>query len=139
MRDSTVRHASRLHKHLYRLTRGRIGGRLADNDMLLLTTIGQSSDKNHTVPLLYLRNAYGFAVIASYGGRPDHPQWYKNLISSPLVDVQVGHLSFGAVARRADGEERRVLWNRAISSYPGYAAYQRRTEREIPIVILDRV
>ncbi|MGD2043824.1 MAG: nitroreductase/quinone reductase family protein, partial [Acidimicrobiia bacterium] len=89
MRDSSVKRWSAIHTTVYRLTRGVIGRRLVDNDMLLLTTKGHVSGDPHTVPLLYLRDGESLVVIASYGGRAQHPTWYRNLVANPRVEVQV--------------------------------------------------
>ena len=137
MRDGTVRRLSSLHKVVFKLTRGRVGGRLVDNDMLLLTTAGARTGRDHTVPLLFLRHQESFVVIASYGGRDDHPQWYRNLRANPVATVQVGTRSTEVVARTASGEERSRLWPDVVRAYDQYQDYQSRTDREIPIVILD--
>src|SRR5918994_5462186 len=79
MRDATARRLSRLHVLVYRLTGGRIGRRLVNNDMLLLTTCGARTGRKHTVPLLYLRDGETLVVIASWGGRPKNPHWFTNL------------------------------------------------------------
>lgn len=137
MRDGQVRRLSRLHRGLYRLTGGRLGGRLVDNDMLLLTTIGRHSRRRHTVPLLYLREGDTLAVIASYGGRDHHPAWYLNLVAEPEVEVQVSKQRFYARARTADPEERASWWLRVVDAYGDYAVYQTRTNRVIPVVLIE--
>lgn len=138
MRDANVRRASAIHKHLFRITGGRLGNRLVDNDMLLLTTTGRVSGKPHTVPLLYLQNGASLVVVASYGGRDFYPDWYLNLVEIPEVKVQLprGRPSV-MVSRTADPEERRGWWPKIVEAYDGYAIYQGRTEREIPVVILE--
>lgn len=137
MKDSAVRRWSRFHTYLYRATGGRLGRRLVDNDMLLLTTVGHLSGEPHTVPLLYLRDDERLVVIASYGGRPDNPVWYKNLVAEPVVEVQVGGDRMTMVARTADADERAVWWPRIENAYDGYQVYQSRTERVIPVVFLE--
>lgn len=137
MRDSTVRALSRLHVLAYRATRGLFGRRLVDNDVLLLTTTGRVSGRPHTVPLLYLPNGEGLVVIASYGGRPHHPDWYLNLVEDPAVQVQVRGKHGAMRARTAAPEERLQWWPRIIGAYSGYAEYQARTDREIPVVVLE--
>lgn len=107
-------------------------------DFLLLTTTGRRSGKRHTVPLLYLRDGSNLAVIASFGGKPQHPDWFHNLVRDPNVSVQVEGESFAATAREADGAERARLWPRALEVWPDYAEYQKRTDRVIRIVILER-
>lgn len=139
MRDSAVRRWSTVHKTLYRLSAGLIGRRLVENDMLLLTTTGHVTGRPHTVPLLYLRDDVRLVVVASYGGRPRHPTWYRNLVAQPLVAVQVNGSRFAMNARTADAEERARWWPRVEAAYDGYTVYQSRTARQIPIVFLDPV
>jgi deazaflavin-dependent oxidoreductase (nitroreductase family) len=137
VRDGTVRRLSSLHIVVFKLTRGRVGGRLVDNDMLLLTTAGARTGRDHTVPLLFLRHQESFVVIASYGGRDDHPQWYRNLRANPVASVRVGTKSTEVVARTASGEEWSRLWRDVVRAYDQYRVYQSRTDREIPIVVLE--
>ena len=137
MKDGLVKGLSRLHRGLFRLTGGRVGGRLVDNDMLLLTTRGRRSGDDHTVPLLYLRNRDGVVVIASYGGRPNPPDWYLNLVTHPEVSVRTGEGTWIGHATTAGTEERARWWPRVVDAYGGYAEYQSRTDREIPIVFID--
>lgn len=139
MKDRTVRRASQFHRSLYQLTGGLLGTRLVNNDMLLLTTIGARTGKRHIVPLLYLSEEGRYVVIASYGGRPQHPDWYTNLVADPEVVVQIGGRRFAATARTADPVERAALWPRIVDAYRGYAEYQARTDREVPVVYLDPV
>lgn len=138
MRDANVRFLSSLHAALFRLTGGRLGSRLVRNDMMLLTTIGSSTGREHTVPLLYLEHDGALVVVASYGGRPDHPQWFKNLLINPQVRAQLGTESFRVDSRVASPEERALLWPRVVAAYDGYQVYQSRTDRVIPLVILRR-
>lgn len=122
---------------LYRATRGRVGNRLVANDMLLLTTRGRTSGKAHTVPLLYLEDGDTVVVIASWGGRDYHPDWYLNLIAHPAATLDVDGSRREVIARIAEADERALWWGRAQRAYRGYEAYQRRTGREIPIVLLE--
>lgn len=137
MKDSSVRRWSRIHALLYRATGGLVGRRLVDNDMLLLTTTGRESGDRHTVPLLYLTDDGRYVVIASYGGRDRHPEWYLNLVENPIVEVRTPGSRQTMVARTASPEERAVWWPRVVEAYHGYGTYQRRTEREIPVVFLE--
>lgn len=127
---------SAVHTRLYRLTRGLIGKRLVGNDMLLLTTIGYVSGEPHTVPLLYLRDDDQLVIAASHGGRHKNPNWYENLVANPNVVVQVKGERKPMSARTATTEERAIWWPRIEAAYPGYAVYQSRTERVIPLVLL---
>lgn len=137
MQDANVRRLSRLHCSLYRLTGGVLGRRLVGNDMLLLTTRGRSTERAHTVPLLYLKDNDTLVVIASWGGRPHHPHWYRNLIADPRATVQVRSKSWPVRARTAGAEERAVWWPRVVAAYEAYRSYQSRTDRVIPVVLLD--
>lgn len=106
--------------------------------MMLLTTVGSSTGREHTVPLLYLEDDGALVVVASYGGRPGHPQWFKNLLANPQGRAQIGNESFPVDSRVASPGERALLWPRVIDAYDGYRVYQSRTERVIPLVILRR-
>ncbi len=138
MRDRTARRLSTLHRILYRLTGGRVGRRLVRNDMLLLTTRGRRTGRPHTVPLLYLLDGDDPVVIASWGGRPTHPEWYENLLADPHVSVQIGAARFSATAEPLVEPARTFVFERAVAAYPGYAVYQARTDRIIPVVRLVR-
>ena len=141
MRDGTVKALSALHRAVFRVTRGRLGGRLpsVDGSMLLLTTTGRRSGRLHTVPLLYLRDGSDLAVIASYGGRNHHPDWYLNLVADPRGEVEIGGGRCEVAAAPVVGPDRQRLWRDAVAAYPGYEQYRARTDREIPIVRLRRV
>jgi deazaflavin-dependent oxidoreductase (nitroreductase family) len=123
---------------LYRATNGRVTGSHGGAPVLLLTTTGRRSGKRRTTPLLYLEDGGGtLVVVASYGGAPKHPAWYLNLSANPDVEVQIGREIEPRRARTADEDERARLWPRLVAMYANYATYQTRTEREIPVVILD--
>lgn len=138
MRDATVKRLSSLHALLYRTTNGRIGRRLVDNDMLLLTTVGRRTGTEHTVPLLYLSEGRRLVVIASYGGRPGHPEWYRNLESHPQASVQILGRRIEVEAATMTDAEHTEWWPRIVDAYSDYAVYQSRTDRQIPVVWLDR-
>jgi deazaflavin-dependent oxidoreductase (nitroreductase family) len=104
--------------------------------MLLLTTTGRHTGKAHTVPLLYLRDEEDIVVIASWGGRDYHPEWYLNLRGDPAATIQIDGQRSKVRATTADPERRGRLWPRVLEAYDGYREYQGRTDREIPIVIL---
>ena len=139
MRDRAVRRWSAVHRTVYRLSRGRLGTRLVGNDMLLLTTMGRKSGEAHTVPLLYLSDGETIAVIASFGGRDHHPDWYLNLMADPSVTARTGERELRLIARTATPAERETWWPRAVDAYRDYALYQDRTKRQIPIVLLRPV
>ena len=125
------------HRALYRITGGVIGRRLVDNDMLLLTTRGRATGNEHTVPLLYLRDGECLVVVASYGGRDRHPEWYLNLVTEPSVTAQIGRKRKSFRARTAGEDERERWWPRVVAAYSDYAVYQGRTERQIPLIMLE--
>ncbi|MGI9643388.1 MAG: nitroreductase/quinone reductase family protein [Acidimicrobiia bacterium] len=137
MHDRNVKMLSTLHTTLYRATRGMIGRRLVNNDMLLLTTTGVTTGDLHTVPLLYLSDGQRLIVVASYGGRPSHPQWYRNLLEEPSASAQILGDTRDVVATTMTAAERDLWWPRIVEAYGDYAVYQSRTERKIPVVWLD--
>jgi len=127
-----------VHQWLYETTDGRIGASLGGRPMLLLRTIGRRTDEPRTAALLYVRDGDAYVVIASKGGAPQHPGWFHNLTSRPDVDIQVGRQRIPVRARVAEGAERARLWTRADEVNQGqYAAYQSRTKRTIPVVVLE--
>jgi deazaflavin-dependent oxidoreductase (nitroreductase family) len=137
MRDPSVKLFSRLHTAVFRASRGRLGTRLVNNDMLLLTTIGRTSGEKHTVPLLYLKDGDDLVVIASYGGRPDHPDWYRNLLANGSATAQVGAETRKVQSETLSSEERAEWWPHIVDAYADYATYQSRTKRLIPVVRLS--
>jgi F420H(2)-dependent quinone reductase len=126
-----------VHKRVYRVTGGKIGGRIGKLPVLLLTTIGRKSGQPRTQPLAYTRAGDGYAVIASKGGAPQHPLWYLNLRANPLAEVTVGRQTRKVRARDAEGEERERLWRALADLYPGYDRYAQKTSRRIPVVVLE--
>jgi deazaflavin-dependent oxidoreductase (nitroreductase family) len=139
MRDGTAKFLSTLHSTAFRLTGGRMGRRLVNNDMVLLTTTGRTSGNAHTVPLLYLRDGDRLVVFASWGGRDYHPEWYLNLLADSRAEVSIRGEHQAVQATTATDEERTMWWGRATEAYSGYAEYQARTDRLIPVVLLDPV
>ena len=106
---------------------------------LLLTTTGRKSGEKLIVPLFYGKAGEGYFVVASKGGAPEHPAWYRNILADPEVELQVGTARMRARARTATGPERGRLWEKSLEFWPPYADYQRKTEREIPVVVLEPV
>jgi deazaflavin-dependent oxidoreductase (nitroreductase family) len=106
---------------------------------LLLTTKGSRSGEPRTTPLIYGRSGDDYLVVASHGGAQKHPSWYVNLDEEPEVEVQVLDDRFRARARTATPEERPDMWREMTSHWPDYDGYQTRTDREIPVVVLERV
>jgi F420H(2)-dependent quinone reductase len=107
---------------------------------LLLTTTGRKSGEKYLFPLFYGQAGSSYFIVASKGGAPEHPGWYKNLLANPDVEVQVGTKKMSARARTATGEERARLWEQAVAFFPPYADYKLKAEgRDIPVVVLDPV
>jgi deazaflavin-dependent oxidoreductase (nitroreductase family) len=126
------------HTTIYRATGGRVGHTLPGlPTMLLLDHVGARSGRRRTTPLLYVRDGENLVIIASKGGYPKHPAWFHNLRAHPETTVQVGRERRNVRARVATGEERERLWGKAVQSYGGYRGYQARTDREIPVVVLE--
>jgi len=105
---------------------------------LLLTTVGRKSGRELQLPLIFGQSGPDYVVIASKGGAPAHPAWYLNLEANPQVQVQVKADKFKAIARTASGSERAALWAKLVEIYGPYADYQKKTDREIPVVVLKR-
>lgn len=140
-RRLVVRNATKylgaLHRLLYRASGGRIGGRLWDLPVVLLTTTGRQSGKQRTVPLCSLRDGDDVVLIASYGGLDRPPAWWLNLEANPQAELLSGRVRRAVTARNADPDERARLWAEVTARAPGYLEYERRTTREIPVVILQ--
>jgi deazaflavin-dependent oxidoreductase (nitroreductase family) len=126
------------HVDRYRATDGEEGHDWRGATVLLLTTTGRRSGEPRTSPLIYGRHGDDYMVVASKGGSPEPPAWYLNLSESPEVEVQVKGDRFKARARTAGAEEKPELWRTMTAEWPDYDAYQEQTEREIPVVVLER-
>ena len=121
---------------LYRLTGGVVGGLVAGVPNLLLTTTGRISGKQHTTPLFYLPDGPHLVVVASYGGHPQEPHWWRNLQANPWGEVLVGHHRWKVWAEKGSDELKARLWPVFCRHYPEYEVYQSRTDRIIPLVVL---
>ena len=127
------------HVRRYRETGGELGHIWRRGaKVLLLTTKGRRSGEPRTTPLIYERDGDDYVIVASKGGSSEHPGWYRNLVKEPQVEVQVLDQVFLARARTATGEERERLWRLAARQWPDYDEYTKRTDREIPVVVLER-
>jgi proline iminopeptidase len=127
------------HVRRYRETGGEVGHIWKeDSTILLLTTKGRTSGEPRTTPLIYAEDGDRYVIVASQGGAPEHPGWYRNLVKEPHVELQVLDEVFPATARTAEGEERDRLWEKANDVWSHYAEYQQRTDRVIPVVVLER-
>ncbi|MEY7972879.1 nitroreductase family deazaflavin-dependent oxidoreductase [Saccharomonospora xinjiangensis] len=128
------------HVRRYEETDGEVGYTwLKGTPILILTTKGRRSGQPRKSALIFVEHDGHHVVVASNGGALDHPAWYKNLVADPEVRVQVKADKFAARARTATGEERAALWARMAEIWPDYDEYQRKTEREIPVVVLERL
>jgi deazaflavin-dependent oxidoreductase (nitroreductase family) len=126
------------HVARYRATDGQEGHEWQGTHCLILTTTGSSSGQERDAPLIYGRDGERLVVVASKGGAPDHPAWYKNLRANPRVNVQLLGDRFDATARDATEEERPELWSLMTHEWPSYDDYQKKTDRQIPVVVLER-
>lgn len=125
-----------LHRAIYRLTGGRLAGKVWNLSILLLTTTGRKSGTPRTTPLCYFPDGDDLVVIASNGGMDWYPDWWLNLVSDPHATVEIGRTRRRVVARAASPEERARLWAALTATAPGYLEYERRTSREIPLGLL---
>lgn len=123
----------------FRANGGRVGGMFEGGDLLLLTTVGARSGREHTTPLGYVRAEGRVLVLGSAGGSHQHPDWYHNVLAHPLVRVELGTEEFEAVAVPTEGAERDRLFAEFVRADSGYADYQAQTTRVLPVVALDRV
>ena len=126
-----------VHKQLYQRSGGRIGGKVGPTQMLILTTTGRRSGQPRETMLNYAVDGDRIILIASFGGDDRHPQWYRNLEANPEVTVQIGTETRRMKAATATPEERPRLWALMTEGYKGYDSYQRKTRREIPVVVLS--
>jgi deazaflavin-dependent oxidoreductase (nitroreductase family) len=126
------------HTAIYRATNGRVGHHLPGfAPVLLLDHVGAKSGSSRTSPLVYTVDGDKLVLVASKGGYPKNPAWYYNLLANPDTTVQVGSQRRDVHARVANAQERARLWPMVVDTYSGYAGYQKRTDREIPLVILE--
>jgi deazaflavin-dependent oxidoreductase (nitroreductase family) len=123
----------------YRAKGGKVTGQFAGAPLLLLTTTGARSGQARTNPLAYSRDGDHLVVIASKGGAPTNPDWYRNLVAHPEATVELGGERFPVRASFPQGEERQRLYDQQAAHMPNFAEYQRNTTRQIPVVVLERV
>jgi deazaflavin-dependent oxidoreductase (nitroreductase family) len=107
--------------------------------IIVLTTIGAKSGKLRKTALMRVEHDGVYAVVASRGGAPQHPQWYFNLVANPLVELQDGPDKRDYRAREVHGDEKALWWERAVAAYPPYAEYQKKTDRQIPVFVLEQI
>jgi deazaflavin-dependent oxidoreductase (nitroreductase family) len=122
---------------LYESSRGTEGTTLRGMPVIVLSTLGAKSGKVRKTPLMRVEHDGAYAAVASLGGAPKNPVWYYNVIEHPSVEVQDGPVKKDMVARELTGDEKTAWWKRAVAAYPDYADYQEKTDREIPVFILE--
>jgi deazaflavin-dependent oxidoreductase (nitroreductase family) len=127
------------HVDRYRATGGEEGHDWRGTHTLILTTTGRHSGEQRSTPLIYGQSGEDYLIVASQGGAPNHPSWYLNLSENPEVEVQVKDDRFKARARTATPDEKPRLWKIMTEQWPDYDKYQQQTEREIPLVVLERI
>lgn len=127
------------HVKKYRETNGQVGHDWQGTTTLILTTTGRKSGEERSTPLIYQPTDGGYAIVASKGGDDHPPAWFLNLQEHPEVDVQVKDDRFRARARVASPDEKPELWKKMVATWPAYDEYQQKTDREIPVVVLERV
>jgi deazaflavin-dependent oxidoreductase (nitroreductase family) len=123
----------------FRANGGRVGGPFEGAPVLLLHTTGAKSGRERVNPLMYQTLDDGYAVFASKGGAATNPDWFHNLLANPRVAAEIGSETVELTARVADGQTRERIWAAQKSAYPGFADYERKTTRQIPVVILEPV
>jgi len=123
----------------FRANGGKVGGQFAGAPMVLLTTKGAKSGKTYVNPLVYSRDGHNFVIIASYAGGPKNPSWYHNLVAHPTPTLEIGAERFQAKASFASGAERERLFDQQAAQMPIFNEYQKKTARQIPVVVLERI
>ena len=118
---------------------GTEGTTLRGMPVIILTTRGATSGKIRKTPLMRAEHDGHYAVVASKGGAPEHPVWYRNIVADPHVQLQDGPQKWDMVARELSGDEKALWWDRAVAAYPDYADYQKKTDRVIPVFVLEPV
>jgi F420H(2)-dependent quinone reductase len=133
-----LRWTGKLNVPLYRLSGGRIGGRVSDSPVMLLTAVGRKSGQRRTVPILYMPDGERQIVIGSNAGHTNEPAWSLNLKANPEAEVEIGRKRHAVRARVAEGEERAELWRKVNEQYSGFDDYEARTDRDIAVFVLDQ-
>lgn len=133
-----IRAMGRAHRAVYRLSGGRLLGRVAGMPVLMLTTTGRRTGRARTTPLTYFEHGDAIAIVASNGGEDAPPRWWLNLRAEPLATIEIGGHTEHVTAREASAEEHAQLWPVITGTFGSYGNYARRTTRPIPVVILSR-
>lgn len=121
----------------FRANDGKVGGPFEGALILLLHTTGAKTGKERVNPMMYRRVGGNYVVFASKAGAPTNPDWYHNLVANPAVRAEIGRQTLDLTARVADSAEREPIWAAQKADYPGFAEYERKTSRQIPVVILE--
>ena len=124
------------HASMYRLSGGKLGGKVGPNTILLLTTTGRKSKEKRTIPLGYFKDGDNFVITASNGGAAQNPGWYFNLKGDPHATIEVGKEKMEVTAEQADPEQKKRLWAKLVSVSPQYDGYTKKSNRDIPMMIL---
>lgn len=122
----------------FRANGGKVGGQFEGAPLLLLHSTGAKSGQERVSPMMYQADGDQLVVFASKAGAPTNPDWYHNLLANPKAEVEVGTETVAVTARQAEGEERERLWTRQKERFPGFAEYEQKTSRTIPVVVLER-
>ena len=130
---------SRKQTELYEATNGEQGGDLRGRPVIVLTSIGAKTGKIRKTALMRVEHDGMYAVVASLGGAPRHPVWYWNLVKEPHVELQDGAVTRDYLAREVTGDEKATWWARAVEAWPDYARYQTKTDRQIPVFVLEPI
>ena len=125
-----------LHVFIYRLTGGKVMGKIGPGSVLLLTTIGRKSGETRTTPVTYFRDGADYVIVASAGGGPKNPGWYYNLKANPHTNIQVMDKVISVNAQETNGTERERLWKTLVSQYPQFNGYAQKAGRVIPLMLL---
>lgn len=129
--------SSRTQTALYEATDGEQGNLLRGKPVIILTSVGAQTGKLRKVALMRVKHEGTYAVVASLGGAARNPRWYNNLVKNPHVELQDGATKRDYRAREVTGREKALWWERAVEAWPDYAGYQKKTDRQIPVFVLD--
>jgi deazaflavin-dependent oxidoreductase (nitroreductase family) len=130
---------ARKQAELYEATNGEQGSELRGRPVIVLTSLGAKTGKLRKTPLMRVERDGVYAVVASLGGAPKHPVWFYNLKKNPQVELQDLATKRDYIAREVTGDEKRVWWERAVDTWPDYAKYQTKTDRQIPVFVLEAI
>ena len=134
-----IKFLSKLNVVVYRMSGGRLMGKMQGAPICLVTMTGRKSGRPITVPLMYNVDGENVIPVASLGGAPKHPVWYYNLIANPDVEIELGAVNRKMLVTQATAEQKAALWPVVVANYPDYEVYQKRTERDIPVLICSPV